>query len=88
MLSNNVDPQKTFVERINPTFDSQVDLQSSRDKRKVAAFSLFFWPYHVAGGILVPKPGVEPGPMTVKMQNPNHWTAREFPSVVSLFLCP
>ena len=60
-------------------------LQSSRDKRKVASFSLFFWPYHVAGGILVPKPGIEPGPTIVKMQNPNHWTAREFPRVVSLF---
>ena len=61
-------------------------LQSSRDKRKVASFSLFFWPYHVAGGILVPQPGIEPGPMTVKMQNANHWTAREFPRVVSLSL--
>ena len=31
------------------------------------------------GGILVPRPGFEPGPPAVEMQSPNHWIAREFP---------
>ena len=39
----------------------------------------FFWPHHAACGILVPGPGVEPGPSSVRAQSPNHWTAREVP---------
>ena len=31
-----------------------------------------------ACGILVPQPGIEPGPWAVKVWSPNHWTAREF----------
>ena len=30
-------------------------------------------------GILVPRPGIEPGPSAVRAQSPNHWTARKFP---------
>ena len=33
----------------------------------------------VACGILVPQPGIEPGPLVVKAQSPNHQgTAKEF----------
>ena len=32
----------------------------------------------MACGILVPRPGIEPGPMAVKALSPNHWTVREF----------
>ena len=39
----------------------------------------FFWPCHVACGILVPGPGTEPVPSAVKVQSPNHRTDREFP---------
>ena len=39
----------------------------------------FFWPRHAACGILVPQPGIEPGPSAVKALSPNHWTARELP---------
>ena len=39
----------------------------------------FFWLCYVTCGILVPPPGIEPGPSVVKAQSPNHWTAREFP---------
>ena len=39
----------------------------------------FFWPYWEACGILVPWPGIEPGPSAVKAQSPKHWTTREFP---------
>lgn len=30
-------------------------------------------------GILVPWPGIEPGPSAVKAESLNHWTIREFP---------
>ena len=39
----------------------------------------FFWLLPAAYGILVPQPGMEPGPSAVKTQSPNHWTAREVP---------
>ena len=29
--------------------------------------------------ILVPRPGIEPGPPAVEAQSPNYWTTREFP---------
>ena len=31
-----------------------------------------FWPYHTACGISVPQPRIEPRPLAVKAQNPNH----------------
>ena len=34
------------------------------------------WPFC---GILVPRPGIEPGPLAVRVLSPNHWAAREFP---------
>ena len=49
---------------------------------KVHFFS--FWPCYNACRILVPQPGIKPGPLAVKVPSPNHWAAREFPS--SLFL--
>ena len=36
------------------------------------------WPHQAACGILVPWPGIEPGPGS-ESTNPNHWTTREFP---------
>ena len=30
------------------------------------------WPYHAAFRILVPQPGIKPGPLTVKVQSLNH----------------
>ena len=42
-------------------------------------------------GILVPWPGIEPGPLAVKMQSPNHWTTSSVQfscSVVSSSLRP
>ena len=38
---------------------------------------LFFWPFCTAHRILVPQPGVEPGPPVVKAWILNHWTAME-----------
>ena len=42
----------------------------------------FFSLHHVACGILVPWPGMEPAPLAVKVQSLNHWTTRQFPSLV------
>ena len=37
------------------------------------------WPHHMARGVLVPWPEIEPRPLAVKVRSPNHWTTREFP---------
>ena len=42
----------------------------------------FFWPRHVACRILVPQPGIEPRPTAIKVLSPNHWTAREFLTLI------
>ena len=42
---------------------------------------IFFLPHWVACGILVPQPGIEPGPLAERAWSPNHWTAREFPEL-------
>ena len=39
----------------------------------------FFWPPCMACGILVPWPGIEPEPTTVKVRSLVQWTAGEFP---------
>ena len=36
---------------------------------------------HVACGILVPLPGIEPRPAALEIQSPNHWAAREVPNL-------
>ena len=38
-------------------------------------FFFSFWPCCMAYEILVPWPGIEPRPLVVKAQNPNHWCA-------------
>ena len=38
----------------------------------------FFWPCHMACGILVPQPGIELRPSKVRAQSLNHWTTRQF----------
>ena len=50
-------------------------------------FSFIFWPCYVACGVLVLWSGVEPGPLTMKAQSPNHWTAREVPQDSWLCAC-
>ena len=40
---------------------------------------LFFWLHHVACGILVPQPGIEPMPPALEEWSLNHWTAQEVP---------
>ena len=45
-----------------------------------------FWLYHVACGILVPRPGIKPTPPTVEAWSLNHWTAREVPMYVLYYV--
>ena len=50
-------------------------------------FNVFiYWPCHVACGILVPQPGVEPAPPAVEVQSLNHWTTKEVPDFI-VFKC-
>ena len=37
--------------------------------------------------ILVPQPGIEPGPSAVEAWSPTHWSAREFPYCVFCVVC-
>ena len=46
---------------------------------KFSSLFFFFFGHAMACGNLVPRPGIEPGPLAVRVQSPNHWTAREFP---------
>ena len=39
----------------------------------------FFWPHHVARGILLCQRGIKPAPSVLKVWSLNHWTAREVP---------
>ena len=47
----------------------------------------FFWPPCVAWSILVSPPGLEPVPLAVKKQSPNHWTTREVPIFTVFYVC-
>ena len=44
---------------------------------------LLVWPCCAAFGILVPRPGIEPGLPTVEARSLNHWTAGEFLNLLS-----
>ena len=44
--------------------------------------SFFFWWYPIPCEILGPQPGIRPRDPTVKVQSPNHRTAREFYSTL------
>ena len=47
-------------------------------------FWFFFLPQCVASGILASKPGIEPGSSTIRVWIPNHWTTREFPTLINI----
>ena len=47
---------------------------------------LFSWPSHVAGGILVPRLGIELMSLALEAQSLNHWTTRQIPSLVVNYL--
>ena len=45
----------------------------------------FFWLHCRAYGILVPQPGIEPRPLSVKALSPYHWTTRKGPASQSWY---
>ena len=47
----------------------------------ITIFIFIFWPRLMDCGILVPRPGIEPGPSVVKAWSPNHLTTGEFPTI-------
>lgn len=52
---------------------------AKRHKFSVFCFRGFFWPHHMARGIIVPRPGIELVASAVRAQSPNDWIARKFP---------
>ena len=53
-------------------------MRSSAGQSFLTIFSfLFFWPHHMAYGILVPKPRMEPIHPAMETQSLNHWAVRE-----------
>ena len=72
----------------SPTTCHGVGDRVCRHQRTVLSMGLFhlwlyffnllsFWLHHVAHGIFVPRPGIEPVPLAVEIQSLNHWTVRE-----------
>ena len=53
-----------------------------------ANFFFFFWTHLTAREILVPRPGIEPGPSAVKARGPNHWTSRNSDRTLDQVLIP
>ena len=47
----------------------------------ITIFIFIFWPRLMDCGILVPRPGIEPGPSVVKAWSPNHLTTGKFPTI-------
>ena len=47
----------------------------------VCLFNFIFWPYHMACGILIPWPGMEPSPPALEAQSLNQWITREVPGL-------
>ena len=45
------------------------------------------WGESATCGILIPLSGMEPVPSAVKVQSPNHWTARRVPGEAELNAC-
>ena len=59
-------------------------LEKKGAEGKLSSFIYF----HVACGILVPRPGIESKPLAVKAPSPNHWTTREFLKTVFFRFLP
>ena len=66
---------------------SQVGHNINNLKNVSSSFSFFFFlATHAACRILVPRPGIELGPLAVKAQSPKHRTTREFQKMFLLDL--
>ena len=63
-------------------FEQHISYSKCSEVFFIIIIILIFWPCHVAWGILVPRPGIEPVPSALEAQNLNHWTIKEIPSLV------
>ena len=59
---------------------------SSSEVSPLFSLSLFS-PHHRACGILIPWTGIEPWPLVVEVQSPNHWTTRISLPHIFFFFC-
>ena len=79
LLRNTLKGLKSMLHMMNPAL-------LSHQVFDIFSFFFFFFFFfgHMACGLLVPWPGIEPGNSAVKARSPNHWTTREFPLTKSL----
>ena len=75
---------KCFLHPVTMISITQHQSYLSSLKERLISGLLSVWLHHVACGILVPQPGIEPAPLAMKDWSSNHWTVREFPSPYSL----
>ena len=61
--------------------DRKNDFLKRKELSNVFFFFSFFWPRHMAWGILVPRPQIELTPSAVKACSLNHWTATGVPEL-------
>ena len=58
----------------NQDRDPQSNCPSCQQLEALSFFVFFFLPCPWVCGILVPPPGIKPGPPAVGVRSPNHWT--------------
>ena len=47
----------------------------------ILTYLCIYWSCHTICGILVPRPGIELRPSTIRVPSPNGWNSKELPSV-------
>ena len=62
------------------------ELPSLRTRHKASIYTLFFFFGRIVWHVELPLPGIEPMPPAVEAWNLNHWTTREIPRQVYIFL--
>ena len=63
-------------------FEQHVSYSKCSEVVFIIIIILIFWPCHVAWGILVPRPGIEPVPSALEAWSFNHWTTSEIPLII------
>lgn len=70
---------KICVTAINPIFQVAGVLV-------ILVYLFIFWLHCIACSILVPQAAIKLCPLAVEVQSHNHWTAREFPGILYVFI--